>query len=172
METYRLICLLIVITMTIFASMNAQQTNDDRTMERNIVVWGTIHVTTTEGEHDDYFVNYEFIKASPIEIKTIIAFFSSYYAQEDIEFANALGNFESLREAEKSLLQNKGYYFKDIQVKEVNAQWGDSPANFVIYIQDADTDTLVTVKFYGIWGSSFGAYIFKIKRDGSIEYIR
>jgi hypothetical protein len=124
------------------------------------LIWGTIHKTFERGESDDVFISdVNFIENLPIEIKTIIVFYSKKVymisSKENIKFANALGNFSSLEEAQQILLTDKDHYFKNVKT--------DYPYISYLKIEMKEDKVFVIIS-----GSETDEYI--IQKDGNIKF--
>jgi len=146
-----------------YASMN----------EKNIV-WTTMNVwkkaDPASGRMGSYevtqfaFIGYEYVKNSLEEIKTIIAFFSKLYINEEERgLAEALGNYSSLKEAQEQLLKDKEHFFKDI--KKENYGLG------LLEIETEKDIVYVTLQSHN-FGSFYGTYKFKINKNREIQYIK
>jgi hypothetical protein len=150
---------------------------EDENMKTEEIIWTTMNVwkkaDPEQGKFGSYeethfvFLGYDFVKNCPIEIKTIIAFFSKMYISEEpffskndiskqkIRLANALGGFSTLEEAQQALLKDKEHYFKDIQKEK-----------YILRLMEIETDkNIVSVTL------NFGTYKFKILENGDIEYL-
>ncbi|GEM_PF-7000577 len=102
------ICLIVCL----FENISCMAQTGLEMMEENkeYPIFDTIHVYLLTGEEsDETYIEADFIKSLPIEIKAIIAAYSAYiynYILTDevsLELAKALGDYASLEEAQHSL---------------------------------------------------------------------
>jgi hypothetical protein len=151
---------------------NALIIEDEGNMKTKEIIWTTKNVWKKAepergilGSYEETqfaFLGYDFVKNCSLEIKTIIAFFSKMYVNEEkIQLADALGGYSTLEKAQQALLKDKEHYFKDIQ-KE----------NYILGLMEIETDkNIVSVTLKAMMGSYSGTYKFKILENGDIEYL-
>jgi hypothetical protein len=132
-------------------------------MKTNATIWTTMHITKKDGEADRVvFPDIDFIKNCSPELKIIIALYSQCLIAESELLANALGNFSSLNEAQKTLLKDKEHFFENVKPEIL------PPAMLQVEINNKT----ISVKFYGGWGNDVTRIDkFKIQDNGKIEYI-
>jgi len=160
------------------ANNNASIIKEDENMKTKEIIWATMNVWKKADPERGKFGSYEethfvflgddFVKNCPIEIKTIIAFFSKMYiskeaffskndiSEQKIQLANALGGFSTLEEAQQTLLKDKEHYFKDIQKEK-----------YILRLMEIETDkNIVSVTL-----NDSETYKFKILENGDIQYL-
>jgi len=90
------------------------QTNTNMEMIEDGVEYGllaNVHKTSARGESDVLYINSEFIKSLPVELRAIIARYSAHLApycltdRASAELAQALGSFDTLQQAQDSLAE-------------------------------------------------------------------
>jgi hypothetical protein len=149
------------------ANNNALIIEEDGNMKTKEIIWTTMNVwkkaDPKQGKMGSYeveqlaFLGYDFVKTCSIEIKTIIAFYSKMSIHEDIQsFAEALGGFSSLEEAQQVLLENKEHYFKDIQIQ----------GHYFKFLEIEIDESIVSVTLGANRTDKF-----KIHENGDIEYL-
>jgi hypothetical protein len=131
-------------------------------------------------EYSGLKVNHDFIAGLPVEIKTIIAYYSTFvplheFLKEicktnDIILANALGNFSTLEEAQRILLENKKGTFEKINFS--NKKYPN-----ILNIKIIDNEITCEYSLEEIYHTHSGTNEIKVDRfiknnNGIIEYIK
>ena len=174
MKKYNVIKILLFILIFGCTSQNnnASMKIGDHDMETKNIVWTTMNARKKadpkSGRMGSYeittftFLGYDFVKNCPIESKTIIAFYSKLYFNEEVkQLAEALGGFSSLEIAQQVLLKDKEHYFKDIK-KE----------NYFLGLMEIEiNENIVSVRLEAMMGSYSGIDKFRIHENGDIEYL-
>lgn len=100
------------------------QKNIEYNENKSYLIWSimNVHYKNEQGfqaERSQLAIHQDFIKQLSPEIKIIIAFYSKYLSfSPGIELlADALGSFQSLKEAQEILLKDKDGYFTKIEKK-------------------------------------------------------
>jgi hypothetical protein len=158
--------LIIILGLVLYNNIGKIKFRITSLMEKKATIWSTVHLNYTDGtEADDTFIpEPDFIRKCPIAVKTIIAYFSTYIdfdKDNNLKLAQALGKFATLQEAQENLLHNKEEIFKNIERERAYY------ANLVIDIGN----NLVSFEFTNPWGSRIKTYVFRISKNGDIEYI-
>jgi len=138
-------------------------------MGREKILWGIMRVYLLNGEETESLIitEMDFIKNCSFEIKTIIAFYSKSIINlldpgQNIELANALGNFQSLEEARRILLQNKEQTFRDIEKREYFFRY--------LKIEIQGNIVLVTIPMEKGIGEEIDEFI--IQKNGNIKFVK
>ena len=138
-------------------------------MRTNNTIWATMKAWV-KGDPDSgnrevielHVFGQDFVRDSPPEIKTIVAFYSKMYiTEENEELAKALGDFGTLKEAQDCLLEGKEHYFKDIKKRD-----------YVYGSLEIETEgDVVFVNLSSLIGSYKGTNVFQIHENGDIEFL-
>lgn len=152
-----------ILTASLFLSCGTKAFNG---MENNkeYKIWDHVHITPVTGaESDIIFRDYDDLKNMPIAVKALVARFAayspSYIWNEEMkqELAQVLGDYPSLEEAQKSLLEIGGKDYVPDQ----------NPVTLTI----KRSNNILVFKYRFVFGLDIVVDKFKISRNGELKWI-
>jgi len=160
MKQYKFLILLISITISACGQSKNQNIMKDN---EEYTIFIHTRVMYTDSERDIITVNDTLIQSLPEDVKTIISRYSlslpDYMLDEEqrTKLAKSLGDFSSLRDAQKSLLKKWGENFK--------------PSGEPVYLGIKKTGNVFIFEYGFIYGMNYVLDEFKIDITGKISFV-
>ena len=152
-----------IFTVLSFGKNNVHQDIEMLENNKTYNIWETLHTFYDSGESDELIPDIELIESLPSTLKAIIAYYSTlipeHFWNKDSRaaFVAALGNFSSLKEAQRKLL--KGHSIKTGFGKGIP-----------VSLDLKETDGAVFFTCTRHW-QNYVTDEFRISKDGTITYV-